>query len=458
MSVTHALSVVLLVSIGLLSGVTNLSAQQPMPRPRAGAPAQGSFGVPTPPSPPSPGDPAAPPTTPEADQPCTKVVAASETEEALKAGDACVAHLRRGLEAAIGTSGIVQGVSSDAKVRAAAKRIEGRLRKAHRDISLADNEEKWAATMRLGSSAIADLEDLAKNSGSAPGDTGFAARQQQLPTLGELLRAQISKGPPPRNRVTRSAEFIPSAGVSAGTVAPEVALQAAEFYFTNRWRLYIRSTLPTTSDEGEDTEEEADDSAAPGEAEEAEPAAAVDEAVKSALLDPAGGLLNLSTGYFRKLPSPFLFGEANDAEHGLFLDVRGGLRFIELPEQTLKLKDGTGSFTPFYSGSVGVRLILPVFSDPRLSEHAGGVEGHVGYLVNRVADTSASALFTGIDGADPVLKKTTHSIYASAAISLTKVANIAVSGTVWANTKFDRRVVVTLNLVKPDDPAERKEQ
>ena len=350
------------------------------------------------------------------------------------------------------TAGIVKAVTTN---RTAASAIEGRLRKAHRDVSLADDEEKWAATMQLAADEIDKLQTLVP--GGPPSDPALAERAKRLGALGSLLRRQIAKGPPLRNRITRSADFIPSAGLSAGTIAPEVALQAAEFYFTNRWRLYIRSTIPTTADDEEAPEDDSGDGDdAEGEGE-AEPAAVVDEAVKSALLDPAGGLLNLSTGYFRKLPSPFLFGEANDAEHGLFLDVRGGLRFIELPEQTLKLKDGTGSFTPFYSASVGVRLILPVFADASLSEHAGGIEGHVGYLVNRVGDASASKLFSGIDGADPVLKKTTHSIYASAAMSLTKVANIAVSGTVWANTKFDRRVVVTLNLVKPDDPAKKSE-
>lgn len=472
--------VAFVVAVGSLVVVADLSAQA-MVRPRAGSPTQGPFGVqkslppeasPTlttpapPPSPPKTPKPPAPKEKQWTSEACATYDNPPAGKDALTLGDTCMDDLRGALARALGTAGIVGALANDASDRTLAKALERQLRKAQRDLSLADDEEKWAATMRLGAEAINRLRPKVKalralslnEPAPEPEDDGklFTARADDLEAVQLVLQSLQPKGPPARNRVTRSANFIPSAGVSAGTIAPEVTLQAAEFFFTNRWRLYVRSTLPTTGDDEES--DAADDAGGDGEADDAEAAAAVDESVKSALLDPVGGLLNISTGYFRKLPSPFLFGEANDAEHGLFLDARGGLRFVELPEETLKLKEGTGTFTPFYFASVGVRLILPVFTDGSLTEHAGGVEGHVGYMINRVADASASRLFSGIDGGDPVLNKTTHTVYASVAMSLTKLANIAVSGTVWANTKFDRRVVVTLNLVKPDDPAKKSEQ
>ena len=229
-----------------------------------------------------------------------------------------------------------------------------------------------------------------------------------------------------------------------GGESPEVALQAAEFFFTNRWRLYVRSTIPTAPTDAEETS--ADDDPVDAQA------AAIDQSVKNTLLDPYGGTANIAVGYFRKIPTPFLVGEANDAEHGMFVDGRLGVRFTNLPEETLTLEDGKGRFTPFISSSAALRLILPIFFDPSLAERAGGVELAVGYLVNHAPNRS-SRLFRADAALPPVLKATTHSGFFSVAVALTRIANLSVTGTWKSNVEFDRRVVFALTLVKSNDPA-----
>lgn len=254
-------------------------------------------------------------------------------------------------------------------------------------------------------------------------------------------------GPPASQLDTKSLEFLGGAGFSAGTAVPEVTVRAVDVFFTNRWRLHVRTTVPIRTDD-DAAEASAGDGEA-GEDGEAEPepsAADIDDSVKSALLNPTGGLLNVAAGYYRKLPAFVLTGAADDASHGLFLDARAGVRFLETPDETLRNADGPSSLSPLLSASVGMWLVLPVFGDAGLTTSAGKVGLNVAYLVNHFTSTS-SALLRPAGDKPPVLERTTKSVFVGAALKLTTFADISISGTLWSSTDFNRRLMVSIGLV-----------
>ena len=270
----------------------------------------------------------------------------------------------------------------------------------------------------------------------------------ELRTLLNALSATAEPASPDQTPQTGSSAFLPGADVSTGTNVPEVTLRAADVYLTDRWRLYVRTTVAIGSDDDatESATEGGDDA---GEADSEPSAADVEDSIKSALLNPTGGLLSVSAGYYQKLTGFGLTGKADDASHGLFFDARAGVRFLEMPDETLRNADGPSSLTPLLSASLGGRLVLPVFKEANLVEPAGGVELHAAYLVNHFT-TRSSALLRSVDGKPPVLGRTTQSLYVSAAVALSTFADLSIAGTLWSNTDFDRRLMVSIGLVKND--------
>lgn len=387
---------------------------------------------------------------------------------AAASSQACADAIWRGLREAIGLARIA-GEFDEAPRRLAYRQIEDRLQSAMREMSIADDERKWARAMKMGIDALdtlrKDTEHVRRNTSAPPASSGqdakrddetgtptkeqWSQRRDRLAALIAQLTASAVSGPPPRQLDTKSFEFLGGAGVSTGTAVPEVTVQAVDVYFTNRWRLHVRTTVAVSSDD-----DAAEQSAGEGDGDEGdadpEPSAAdVDDAVKSALLNPTGGLLNVSAGYYRKLPTFILTGAADDASHGLFFDARAGVRFLEMPDQTLRNADGPSSLTPLLSASLGLWLVLPVFDDAGLTTSAGKVGIHAAYMVNHFTSTT-SALLESIDGKPPVLERTTRSVFAGAAIKLTRFADLSISGTLWSNTDFDRRLMVSIGLVKND--------
>lgn len=166
------------------------------------------------------------------------------------------------------------------------------------------------------------------------------------------------------------------------------------------------------------------------------------------MLDPFGGALNVALGYYLKLPTPQLKGDANTAAHGLFFDARGGMKLVELPEETLTLGEGPSAVTPFFTGSAGLRLRLPTFLDRLSRGRAGAAELAAVLATTGIVDRGTSALFSRTGALAP-LPTRIHSLQVSLGIELDKVANIAISGNLWSNTDLKKRVVVELNLVQP---------
>jgi len=235
--------------------------------------------------------------------------------------------------------------------------------------------------------------------------------------------------------------LLPALAVNATEEAKQVGISAFDYFFSNHWRLYVRSTL--TLEDDDEGEAEEDDS----EAAEAAPSPNdLAESVKLALLDPFGGGLNVSGGYYRKLRTPFLKGDANDLHHGFFADLRGGFKFIELPEEKLKLVDKKTRNTPFFSANAALRFLLPVFKDAPGTDNPGGVEIALTGAWNRVLDASGSEWLKETDGQPALLRRATGNLHFAIKLDLPDVASLQISGTLWSNSKFDRRFLIGFGL------------
>lgn len=233
--------------------------------------------------------------------------------------------------------------------------------------------------------------------------------------------------------------------VAAGSGAKQVATDPINYYFTNKWRLYVRSTL--AFDEPDD-DEKAEAEATAG----AEPSIEdLAESVKLALQDPYAGGLNISAGFLTKVPFKFLVGAANDAQHGLFVDSRVGLRFVGLPEDKMSLttangKDGETKATPFYQASTALRLILPIFREDKGHDNPGGVEIALTGALSRVAYQSASSLFASANGSDPLLETKMATLHLAMAFKLPGWASLNLSTTLWNSNKFEKRYLVGVTI------------
>jgi hypothetical protein len=235
--------------------------------------------------------------------------------------------------------------------------------------------------------------------------------------------------------------------IAAGSGAKQVSTDPINYYFTNKWRLYVRSTLAfdePKEEEGESSGESATDDAEPSVEDLA-------ESVQLALQDPYAGGLNISAGFLTKVPFKFLVGAANDAQHGLFLDSRVGLRFVGLPEDKMSLttangKDGETKATPFYQVSSALRLILPIFREDKGHDNPGGVELALTGAWSRVAYESASSLFTAADGKDPLLKTSMATLHLAMSFKLPGWASLNLSTTLWNSNKFEKRYLVGVTI------------
>lgn len=220
---------------------------------------------------------------------------------------------------------------------------------------------------------------------------------------------------------------------------PELSIQAAELYFNRTFRVYLRSTL--TMDEGDEDEEEAAD----GEADDGDAGSALEDRIKSALLDPYGGLLYLTTGAFH----PVLSGTVAEGERprGLFLDARTGVRAVQVEDKASE----NNAIVPFATVSAGLVFQWPVWPKPTLSSDADSVGDFVfglTWVSNAVLDKSASTMFSGDDA---VLDRWTHTFALTAGISLKGLAKLTFTGNPWSsNDALGKRFSVGLAIVRDE--------
>lgn len=224
--------------------------------------------------------------------------------------------------------------------------------------------------------------------------------------------------------------------------APTVSIQAADLFLDRSgvFRVYLRSTLST---EAEDEEEEGEDE----DSDQTEAAAALEERIKSALLDPYGGLLYFTTGALRQVAGPVATPE--QTPRGLFLDIRGGVKAVELSEGTAEERNPV---VPFATFSAGLTFQWPVWnsiSDASDDNNSvGDVVFGLTWVGNGVLDKDASDLFTGDE---PKLDEWTNTLALSAGISLKGIAKLTFTGNPWSsNSSLGKRFTVGLTLVRED--------
>jgi hypothetical protein len=261
------------------------------------------------------------------------------------------------------------------------------------------------------------------------------------PTRG-IAEAQETKKAEERTEATAGAglAILSQADVLVDNKDAQVGLQALDLFFNKDWRLYVRSTLPVPDDDTAGSGDGSnDDSNTP---------AAVTKLTSSAiaaLVDPYGGVLNLSTGSFHQIPIGRVpDGEERDPDHGLFVDARFGLKLVNLPDQA---EDSPAllntSVSPFYSGALMVKVVKDVYGSADGKESAGGFEFGIGGVIDIAADKSASKAFE-----NGLLEETTTAIRCDVALSLKSIAAITVSWTPWSsNETFGKRFVVGLKLL-----------
>jgi hypothetical protein len=229
------------------------------------------------------------------------------------------------------------------------------------------------------------------------------------------------------------------ADVSLDNDTTQVGLQAMDLFFNKDWRLYIRSTLPLPKAKSES----ATASTVPAGT---STIASLDDSSISALLDPYGGVLNVSTGAFFQL-MPMV---TDDKEHGVFVDARLGMKLLSLPDQADAAPTVLNTqVTPFYAGALMFKFVSKLSTDADGEHTAGGFELGLGYLVNVTADKAASGVFT-----TQTLEPTSHAVRVDLAISLTKVAAIDLSWSPWNSMGFGKRFVVGLKLLSQSPAVE----
>jgi hypothetical protein len=253
----------------------------------------------------------------------------------------------------------------------------------------------------------------------------------------------------------------------------QIALQAVDLWMSRKTRFYARLTLPVKAQPAEKTEE----SATPTETEK-KPS----DAIVKQLVDPFGGIVNVSGGYFGQLRKPggkpshqedviqrrvrstseTRLRAVNDSEpvkkaeeearaavekmqpdHGAFLDLRAGIKLIDLPNPGSRaVAVGETKLNVFYTGIAGVKAILPLYKRPvsagdaTKEDLAGGLTLGAYLVANRAADVTQSDIFSSS------LNRSTRAFTAVVGINLPGIAGLSLSLTPWTNDKRMGKVFV----------------
>lgn len=240
--------------------------------------------------------------------------------------------------------------------------------------------------------------------------------------------------------------LLTQADVTVENSAAQVGLQAVELFITGNERkgfakVYVRTTLPMA----EDKPEAQAAGGADGEV------AALTPAAVAGLLDPYGGILNLTGGYWRKLATGRdAKGEVD--EDGLFLDARSGIKLINLPEQAVNSPAFAGTrVTPFYTWSLVGRFSHRLYSDaekPKRTKEtaAGRIEAGFGLVGNHASDSTLSAAFS-----NGLLTNNTLAISGSLTLTVNGALAVTISASPWSHngaaTPFGKHFTVGLKVL-----------
>lgn len=298
----------------------------------------------------------------------------------------------------------------------------------------------------------------------------------------------------------------------------QIALQAVDLWMSRKSRLYARLTLPVKTEPA----------ATPASAAAAtEPVLKPSDGVVKQLVDPFGGVFNLSGGLFTRLgkrdkltrqeietrdelfakipdavkksgreatallaelkqtfddravaatdlqaiaadlttgkvaaASPELAAEVESVyrklakmqpDHGAFLDVRGGLKMIDLPgpgERAVSL--GGHKVNVFYTGIAGLKVITPLSllplnpSEQAREDIAGGVTLGAYLVGNYAADSKQSSLFT------TALDRRTLAFTTVVGVNIANVAALTFSLTPWtSDDRMGKVFVFGFDVLRP---------
>lgn len=308
----------------------------------------------------------------------------------------------------------------------------------------------------------------------------------------------------------------------------QIALQAVDLWMSRKSRLYARLTLPVKTEPAA--------ASAPGAAP-TEPAVKPSDGVVKQLVDPFGGVFNLSGGIFTRLgvrskltrqeidtrdellakipakvevtgekatalvaalkqtlgnralgpddfpaiskaalatakvgdnpPTEKLAGEIESVyqkvakmqpDHGAFLDVRGGLKMIDLPgpgERAVGL--GGDKVNVFYTGVAGLKVITPLSNralnpgEQSREDIAGGVTLGAYLVGNHAADAKQSSLFA------TALNKKTLAFTAVVGVNIANVAALTFSLTPWTSDhRLGKVFVFGFDMLRPTKDEAKK--
>lgn len=147
--------------------------------------------------------------------------------------------------------------------------------------------------LRAALSLAREVERSAMTSNSSPIAAGRVddqisrARSELGVLLGNTRKCEASE--------FRKISFLPEASLTVGNAKPDLGLQVTNLFFSDHWRFYLRTTLPLT-----DSSPETPGTDAPGGGTAQDDSKPADR-IRSALLDPYGGVLYATMGHFRKL-------------------------------------------------------------------------------------------------------------------------------------------------------------
>jgi len=213
--------------------------------------------------------------------------------------------------------------------------------------------------------------------------------------------------------------FLTQAGFEGGTGGGQVSIDAAHLFFRNATtRFYLRSTLPTDVDKS------------------SEPSGALEDRIKAALSDPYGGLLYLSVGQMIRLPDAT---EGASYDEGVFLDLRSGSKFVQLPGTAT---GGIHKATAFAAVSAGLRVRESLWTTG--AQQAGMFELSALLVANRAIDRSVSEL-TDVGGE---LSGWPTSLNVSIGLQLSEGIGLTLRGSPWTNKPLSKDFAIGVTLIK----------
>jgi len=268
---------------------------------------------------------------------------------------------------------------------------------------------------------------------------------------------------------------------AVGSDTTQIGLQAVDLWINKYSRLYARLTLPLNSQNPTQPSSQNSQSNTSTASASTTQTLKISDGVIKQLVDPFGGLFNLSGGVFSYLGKAGRGVGEQDAtkrvvinelksqgkssadsdvmaavsqihpDHGAFFDARGGFKFIDLPSPSDNaLAVGSSKVSVFYTGIAGIKYIANLYDVAPMGTSAD--DGHLAggltlgaYIVgNYAADpTQSSAIPT-------LINRGTAALTGVIGVNLPQIAAITFSVTPWtSDSRLGKTFVFGFNVLRP---------